>query len=85
MRIAIFANALHTNTLTGGDKIFVECARRWIAWGHDVSIITTGSGRDYCLNNDIPRKHIVVWPMAFVDHFGFSLAILAKSIIACIY
>lgn len=85
MKIAITANALHTNTLTGGDKIFVECAKRWILWGHSVLIITTEAGYIYCVKNGISPNNILVWRMVFFDRFGFPLAILAKTILSFFY
>lgn len=85
MNILIIANALHTNTLSGGDTIFVECAKRWILSGHIVCIITTQSGYRYCTAKGIPETNIRVWKMAEVDVFGFSIAIFCKSIISLWY
>ena len=49
MNIIIVANA-QTNggTLSGADRIFIECAKRWIEKGHDVQIITCAEGYEMC-------------------------------------
>lgn len=85
MNIIIFANSLHSQTLTGGDCIFVECAKRWIVLGHTVQIVTTQAGRSYCIHKGIPESSLCVWSMSYIDRFGFSLAILVKTLLTPLY
>lgn len=85
MNIVIHANALHTNTLTGGDKIFVECARRWIAGHHYVVIVTNEAGIKYCRDNGIPKKNLSLWRMSWFDRFGVKIAMPVKMVIAFAY
>lgn len=84
MNIIIVANALHTNTPTGGDKIFVECAKRWIASRHKVLIITNEAGYDYCLKNGVDKKYIILWHMSYYDRYGVYVSMVAKTIISSI-
>jgi len=85
MNIVIFANTVYTNTLTGGDKIFVECAKQWMAKGHDVLIITNEAGRDYCLQNGVRKKRIVVWTNSWADRFGVYASMVLKALISVVF
>ena len=85
MNIVIFANTVYTNTLTGGDKIFVECAKKWIAKGHNVLIITNEAGRDYCLQNGIRKKSIVVWTNSWADRYGVYVSMVVKALMSIFF
>ncbi len=80
MNILIFANAIHRNTLTGGDKVFVEYAKRWIRWGHVVTIVTNEAGRQYCISNGLAKKYIILWHASWTDRYGVYSAMLTKTI-----
>ncbi|MBI5613936.1 glycosyltransferase family 4 protein [Candidatus Gottesmanbacteria bacterium] len=82
MNIVIVAVALHKNTLTGGDKIFVECAKRWILWGHKVKILTNEAGYEYCRSNGIPTNAIEYKQMSWIDASGVYLAMIIKTIVS---
>lgn len=82
MKIVIFANIIHTNTLTGGDKIFIECAKRWIVAKHSVTIVTNEVGKEYCLQNGIQNEHIIIWSSSWADRAGVYFAMFTKAIIA---
>lgn len=79
MNILIFANAIHRNTLAGGDKVFVEYAKRWIRWGHVVTIVTNEVGRHYCIRNGLAKKHIVLWHASWIDRYGIYIAMVTKT------
>lgn len=80
MNIIIFATAVYTDTLTGGDRVFVECAKRWIADGHSVKIVTNEAGEKYCEDNGIPTDHIVLWPTSGNDRYGVYVAMAMKAV-----
>jgi glycosyltransferase involved in cell wall biosynthesis len=82
MKIAVFANTVHTATLTGGDKIFAQCAKRWIAWGHKVTIVTNEVGKSFCVDQGVPTGNILVWSASWTDRFGVYFAMSAKAVIA---
>lgn len=84
MKIVIIANTVYTNTLTGGDKIFVECAKRWIKKGHSVLIITNEAGRDYCLQNGIRKKNISVWSNSWADRYGVYVSMIVKTMVSVV-
>ena len=83
MNIVIFANIIHTNTLTGGDKIFVECAKRWLL-EHSVTIVTNQIGYQYCRENGIPSNNLVIWSASWSDALGVYAAMTVKALI-CIF
>lgn len=85
MKIVIFANIIHTNTLTGGDKIFIECAKRWIAANHSVTIVTNEVGKEYCFQNGIERQNITVWSASWADKCGVYFAMIIKAIVAFLH
>jgi hypothetical protein len=78
MKIAIINLAYHTNTPTGGDTIAIECAKSWLSMDNEVSIITTESGKKYCISHGFPKENIVVLPFSFVDSLGYEAAIFLK-------
>ncbi|KKU88254.1 MAG: Glycosyltransferase [Candidatus Gottesmanbacteria bacterium GW2011_GWA2_47_9] len=84
MHIVAFANGIHTNTLTGGDKIFVEFCKRWILAGHHVVIITNKVGRRYCMRNGIAASHILLWRASWLDRYGVYAAMLGKTVMSFI-
>jgi len=42
-----------SDTLSGGDRIFIECAKRWAQKGHCISIITCREGYEMCQRYDL--------------------------------
>jgi len=82
MRIIAFANIVHTNTLTGGDRIFAECARRWIDDGHDVTVVTNQVGTSFCINIGVRPKNIALWKSSWTDVYGVYVAMFAKAILS---
>lgn len=85
MKIVIFANIVHTNTLTGGDKIFIECAKRWIAAKHSVTIVTNEVGKEFCLQNGIESKNVNAWKSSWADAGGVYFAMIVKAIVALLH
>ncbi len=85
MKIVICNIAFHTNTPTGGDTIFIECAKRWSREGHIVTILTTESCARYCQSHGFPKENIRVWPFAIYDTLGYEAAIFIKTVLASLY
>jgi glycosyltransferase involved in cell wall biosynthesis len=85
MKIVIFGNIVHTNTFTGGDKIFTECAKQWIAQNHDVTIITNEAGVTFCTDRDILRRKILLWRSSFFDRYGVYVSLLVKAIVSFVH
>jgi glycosyltransferase involved in cell wall biosynthesis len=48
------------DTLSGADRIFIECARRWVQKGHKVLLITCEEGYEMCQRNDLRNVNFYV-------------------------
>jgi len=56
--IMIAANSqTKADTLSGGDRIFIECARRWAQKGHCISLITCREGYEMCQRYDLKNAN----------------------------
>lgn len=78
MNVTVFANAYHT--LSGGDRIFAECSRRWLDRGDDVTVVTNEKGAAFCLESNIPTDRIRTWPASASDRFGVLASSAYKSV-----
>jgi glycosyltransferase involved in cell wall biosynthesis len=78
MNVTVFANAYHT--LSGGDRIFAECSRRWIENGERVTVVTNEKGAAFCLESNIPTDRIRVWAASSSDRFGVIASSAYKSV-----
>ncbi len=82
MNIVIFATAVYTDTLTGGDRIFVECAKRWVTLGHHITVVTNEAGEQYCVANGLGASHIILWPTSKSDAMGVYIAMIVKALVS---
>ena len=49
LNIVIVSNSqVRDDILSGGDRIFIECAKRWAEKGHDIQLITCEEGYKMC-------------------------------------
>ncbi|MEI6327023.1 MAG: glycosyltransferase family 4 protein [Candidatus Roizmanbacteria bacterium] len=85
MKILIFANIVHTNTLAGGDRIFIECANKWIQRNHEVTIVTNEVGKAYSLKGGIPPSSISVWSASWADAMGVYIAMTIKAVVGLVH
>ena len=80
MKIVIINLAYHTNTPTGGDTISIESAKGWRLMGHDVTILTTQSGAQYCVSHGFPKDCISILPFSSFDFLGYDISIFLKTV-----
>jgi glycosyltransferase involved in cell wall biosynthesis len=56
LNIAIVANSIpESETMAGGYRIAIECAKRWLEWGHIISFFTNSLGEEM-ISRYIPRQ-----------------------------
>ncbi len=79
--IYIVANAAWGPLLSGGDNIFIECARRWAAAGRQVSLIVWEEGLEMCRRNDLSGVAYVLWPARTFKKFGFIVHYTARIVL----
>ncbi len=80
MKIVIINLAYYTNTPTGGDTIAIESAKGWRSAGHEVTVLTTQSGAQYCVSHGFPKDSINVLPFSSFDFLGYDISIFLKTV-----
>ena len=76
----IIANAAHGVGLSGGDRIFIECARRWARAGHKVYVYVGEEGYEMCKRNKLENVKYIIWPAAFYKKLGFTILYLMRTV-----
>lgn len=76
----IIANAALGTGLSGGDRIFIECARRWATCGNRVRIHVWEEGYEMCRRNNLTGVQYVLWSVARYKKFGFLFLYLMRII-----
>src|SRR3990172_519272 len=84
LTINIIANAALGPLLSGGDNIFIECARRWAQMGHKINIFVWEEGLQMCERKDLTGVNFILWPAARFKKFGFLTLYFARIVIGCI-
>ncbi len=80
-----FAMAALGKGLSGGDRIFIELARRW-SKKYPVTIYVWEEGREMCRRQSLVSKRIKykVWRMKYWGRLGFVICYLARVVRAVI-
>ena len=85
MDIHIIANAALGPYLSGGDRIFIECARRWASQGHKVTVYVWEEGLEMCRRNNLEGVEYVLWPAARYRKFGFAVCYAMRTLVGIKY
>jgi glycosyltransferase involved in cell wall biosynthesis len=67
VKVAVVANSVpESQTMAGGYRIAIECAKRWLRWGHEVVFLTNPLG-EAMISRYIQRDYldIVISPIPF--------------------
>ena len=76
----IIANAALGLGLSGGDRIFIECAKRWAKAGHKLSVYVWEEGYEMCRRNKLDNVKYVIWSNATFRNFGFTILYIMRMI-----
>lgn len=76
----IIANAAFGPGLSGGDRIFIECARRWAREGHDVRVYVWEEGYEMCKRNKLENVEYVIWHAARYKRLGFAQLYAVRTV-----
>ncbi|MBI1910809.1 MAG: glycosyltransferase family 4 protein [Deltaproteobacteria bacterium] len=79
--IHIVANAALGPYMSGGDRIFIECARRWAEQGHRVTIYVWEEGLEMCRRNKLAGVNYIIWPALKYKRFGFGVNYLMRTLV----
>jgi glycosyltransferase involved in cell wall biosynthesis len=69
--------------MSGGSRIFIECAKRWLDKGISIDVFTPDVGEKFCKDNGLNRANYVTWASSrfgTIGSFG-TLGIIALYII----
>ncbi|HBG47728.1 MAG TPA: hypothetical protein DDW94_12190 [Deltaproteobacteria bacterium] len=80
MFIHIVANAAIGQSLSGGDRIFMECAGRWASRGHRVLVYVWEEGLEMCKRNRLEGVEFVLWPAGRFKKYGFALNYMMRTV-----
>src|SRR5689334_7579675 len=80
MNIRVFANAAHI--MSGGEKIYLEYAKRWKAAGHSIVIAVNPVGLSQCIDHGVNATDVVLWSPSFFDRCGVLVTTLIKTVSA---
>ena len=82
--INIIANAMtRSDSLSGGDRIFIECARRWAERGNIINIFTTEDGLKVCQGQSLKNVNYFLLPSARFRVLGIFYSYIVRTIKAC--
>jgi len=77
LTINIIANRItEESTLSGGERIFIEFARRWAQRGHQINIFTSREGGIVCSRYNLDKGdniHLTIWSGCKNNKHEFSL------------
>ena len=86
--INIIANSiLRSDILSGGDRIFIECGKRWAKSGNTINIFTCEEGTDMCKRyglHYLENINFFVWSSSRFNKFGLIPLYILRTINACI-
>lgn len=82
--INIIANASHGSGLSGGDRIFIELARRWAKHGTDIKIYVCEEGYRMCKRNNLENVNYIIWQANRYKNLGFIPMYIIKVLNGCI-
>ena len=78
-RVYIVAMSAQGAGLSGGDRIFIELARRWSSHGQPVSVIVTTEGKAMCARNGLDSTVVTEWALRhprkrrFTQYFSLTM------------
>lgn len=82
--INIIANAMtRSDSISGGDKIFIEFARRWANRNHVVNVFTTEEGLKVCQKQNLKNVNYFILPSPKFKWLGLFYLYLARTVKAC--
>lgn len=82
--IHIWALAAEAPIVSGGDKIFMECARHWAAT-HRVILHTSQRGAEMCHQHGLQHVEIHTLPVARFRALGLAAYYIAGVVLGCLH
>jgi len=84
LAINIIANGMtRSGSISGSDRIFIECARRWAKQGNIINIFTTEEGLKVCQSQNLENVNYFLLPSARFKGLGVFYLYIIRTIKAC--
>lgn len=80
--IHIWALAAEATGISGGDKIFIECARQWAAGGHRVTVYTNAAGERMCRSHHLHGVDLAIFATAWAERLGLAIHYFVRTVCA---
>ncbi|MBI3963195.1 MAG: glycosyltransferase family 4 protein [Deinococcus sp.] len=80
----VIANTALGPGLSGGDRIFIELARRWARRLRTLTLYVWEEGYEMCRRNGLAGVRYQLWPAAPYRCLGFAGLYLARTIKGCV-
>jgi glycosyltransferase involved in cell wall biosynthesis len=80
--INFIANMI-TGTISGGDRIWIECAKRWLKSGYNINIFTNEKGIEMGKYYGLLDANYILWSSKKFDKSSFTIKYLARTITGC--
>jgi len=81
--ISIIANTIIELGMSGGNRIFIECAKRWLDKGIAVDVFTSDVGEKLCKDNGLNRANYVTWASSKFRRLGTIILYLIGTVKGC--
>ena len=79
--INVIANWVTTGYgMSGGDRIFIECARKWEEEGYEINIYTNECGLRMCQRNNLDKINYILWVSEKYNKLGIYLAGVMRTL-----
>jgi len=79
MEIHVVANAATGPSLSGGDRIFIECVRRW-KQEHEVRVYVWEEGFEMCKRNHLDDVKYTIWRAKHFRRMGMGVLYLMRIV-----
>jgi glycosyltransferase involved in cell wall biosynthesis len=95
-RISIIANSLIAlyeargfsssteHGMSGGSRIFIECAKRWLDKGISIDVFTPDVGEEFCKYNGLNRANYVTWASSGFSTLGAVVLYIIGLVRGCL-
>lgn len=82
-RIYIITNTIIETGMSGGNRIFIECSRRWLSQGISIDVFTSDVGEKLCIENGLTGGYYHTWISSKFSRMGVISQYLIGTLKGC--
>jgi len=83
-RISIIANTIIEPGMSGGNRIFIECAKRWLEKGITIDVFTSDVGEKLCRDSGLNRANYITWASSKFKKLSAIVLYLIGTVKGCL-